>query len=320
MKTVRKSWIFSLALAAFCTLFGGKAVFADELATNGIQISPSIQRAGTLEPGTTYTNRIAITNSGDFDIDFQMVIDPYSVEDITYAPIYSVVNAYTQIANWIEFEDYETHLAPGEMSEVVYHVNVPKDVPGGGQYAVIAAEMDNLTNREESVTAKGKVGMILTARINGDTRLTGDIVETKIPMFLLAPPVSATATFRNSGNVDADATMILKIEDYFTGAMIYDGSTDPLEKTILPETTRELTVSWANVPRLGVLKVTLNTEFMGDAEVKSRVVIVCPIWFLALIILIIFVIIVRILARKREEARTRANSRNAAGSSQKFNI
>lgn len=320
MKNVRKTAAVFLAACFGLLLAGSQTAFAEDAGTNGVRISPTIERAGMLEPGSTYTNRIAVANSGNYDIDFKMVIDPYSVEDISYAPIYSVVNAYTQIVNWIEFEDYKTHLAPGEMSEVVYHVNVPKDVPGGGQYAVIAVEIDNLTHRDESVTAKGKVGMILTARINGDTRLTGEIVETKIPMFLLAPPVSATATFRNSGNVDADATMILKIEDYFTGAMIYDGSTDPLEKTILPETSRELTASWANVPRLGVMKVTLNTEFMGDAEVKSRIVVVCPIWFLALIVLIILVIVARIAARKREEARTRANSRNSAGSSQKFNI
>ena len=311
-----------LALVTLCFGFIGlrpENAFADKISTFGVQISPSSQRT-TLDPGATYSNKLAISNVGEESIDFEMVVEPFSVEDITYAPIYSVVNAYTQIANWVTFDNYQTHLEPGEMAEVNYTVNVPQDVPGGGQYAVISAKAKKANEGSEGIQAIASAGTILIARVNGDTRMTGEIKNTNIPLFLLAPPVSATATFQNSGNVDAEARMTLKIEDYFTGSVIYDGSSDPLEKTILPETTREFTVSWANVPRLGVLKVTLNTEFMGDAEVKSRIVIVCPIWFLALLALIILVIVARIAARKREEARTRANSRNSAGSSQKFNI
>lgn len=321
MKNFRK---LVLALIALCLGFAcferGDVFAAENTGLAGLSVSPTIQRSGNLEPGTTYTNRLLIENNGEKPFDFHMTAEPYSVENITYAPIYSVKNAFTQIVNWITFNDYKSHLEPGESSEVVYTVNVPEDVPGGGQYAIIFAETDNLSSSDESIKTTAKAGTILVARINGDTRLTGEIKKTSIPMFLLAPPVSATAMFENSGNVDADARMTLKIEKYITGELIYDGSADPLEKTILPDTTRELTVSWANVPRLGILKVTLNTEFMGDAEVKTRIVLVCPIWFMALIVLIILVIVARILARKREDARTRANSRNAAGSSQKFNL
>ena len=320
MKNFRKIVPALTALCCFAIFGFSKNAFAEEaISTFGIQISPSTQRT-TLDPGATYFNRLAITNVGDEPIDFTMSVEPFSVEDITYAPIYSVVNAYTQIVNWVEFSDYDSHLEPGEMVEVDYTVKVPLDVPGGGQYASLFAKAEKTDSSSDSIQAVATAGTILIARVNGETRLTGEIKNTNIPRFLFAPPVSATATFSNSGNVDADAKMIVKIEDYFTGSLIYDGSNDPLEKTILPDTTRELTVSWANVPRLGILKVTLNTEFMGDAEVKSRIVIVCPIWFLALILLIILVIIARIVARKREEARTRANSRNAAGSSQKFNL
>ncbi len=319
MKSIKKT-IFAIVSLCFCLIgLNSKNVFADEISTFGVQISPSVQRT-SLDPGSVYSNKLAVTNVGDKPIDFKMTVDPFTVEDITYAPIYSVVNAYTQIVNWIEFEPYDSHLEPGEMAEIDYTVKVPLDVPGGGQYATIFAEAEKSNTDDESIQAVATAGTVLIARVSGDTRMTGEIEATKIPQFLFAPPVSATATFSNSGNVDADAKMVLKIENYFSGAIIYDGSNDPLEKTILPDTTRELTASWANVPRLGVLKVTLNTEFMGNAEVKSRIVLVCPIWFLALIALTILVIVARIVARKREEARTRANSRNSAGSSQKFNI
>ena len=319
MKNFRKI-AAALLLACFSLIgFSPKNVFAEDSNLNmAVSVAPTIQRV-ELDPGANYHNSVTIRNAGDRTLEVHMSISPYAVEDITYAPIYSVRNAYTQIVNWIHLEETDFTLEPYNSKIVNYTVNVPQDVPGGGQYAVIFAEAKEV-DKEDSVQAIASPGVIFVARVNGDTRMTGEIKNTNIPLFLLAPPVSATATFQNSGNVDAEAKMTLKIEDYFTGSIIYDGSSDPLEKTILPETTRELTVSWANVPRLGVLKVTLNTEFMGDAEVKSRIVIVCPIWFLALLALIILVIVARIAARKREEARTRANSRNSAGSSQKFNI
>ncbi len=316
----KKLTLIGTILCLTFSFFSSKAVFADSIGTVGISISPSIQRSGTIDPGETYTNKISVVNISNETIDFHMSIEPFSVENITYAPIYSVKNAYTQVVNWIKFNDYKTHLEPGEMSEIIYTVDVPEDVPGGGQYAVLFAETDKPLDSEESIQKIAKAGTILTMRINGETRLTGRIVKTSIPGFLLAPPVSATATFENTGNVDADAKMSIKIEKYFSGEVIYDGTNDQLEKTILPDTTRDLNISWANVPRLDIFKVTLNTEFMGDAEVKTRIVIICPIWFMAIIILIILVIVFRILAKRREDRRTRTNSRNAQGSSGNLNL
>ena len=319
-KKFKTGLFIGLFFCGLVSLFGTHLAFAEEQIKFGVQISPSIQRTGEIEPGDTYFNRLAVTNIGDEAIDVEMMAEPYSVEDITYAPIYSVRNAYTQIVNWIEFSDYKTHLEPGELIEVDYTVTVPEDAPAGGQYAVIFAQAKKSEENEESIHALTKSGTILVSRVNGTTRLTGDIVKTSLPSFLLAPPVSASAIFENTGNVDVDARMTLKIENYLTGEVIYDGTNDPLEKTVLPGTTRELDISWSNVPRLGILKVTLNTEFMGDAEVKTRVVIICPIWFMALIVMIILVIIFRILAKRREDRRTRANSRAAHGSSGNLNI
>ena len=68
------------------------------------------------------------------------------------------------------------------------------------------------------------------------------------------------------------------------------------------------------------MKVSLTTEYLNDAQIKTATVIVCPLWFIAIIVLIIATIIFRILAKKRDDRRTRANSRNSTGSADKFNI
>lgn len=321
MKTIR-TILLALAVSFFGVgVLNSIDAFADEtISAVGVQVSPSIQRTGSIDPGVKYSNKIAVSNVGDKAVDFHMSVEPFSVENITYAPIYSVVNAYTQITKWITFNDFKTHLEPGEMSEVIYTVDVPMDVPGGGQYAVIFAEMDEDQAEGESIKKIAKAGTILVARVNGDTRETGKISETTLPRFLLAPPVVASAVFENTGNVDATAKMTLKIENYISGSVVYDGTSEPLEKTILPGTTRKLEITAENVPRLGILKATLTTEFLGDAEIKTRVIFIFPIWFIGLIALIILIIVVRIGLKRRENRRTRAHSRNATGSSENFNL
>ena len=319
-----KSWnrfivgLSALALGAVFVNCSSRDVFADEDRT-GLQVSPVIERM-ELDPGSTYSNKITISNTGDSPLTFEMSTAPYTVSDKTYAPIYDVRNSFTQIANWITFAPYNDTLNPGELSVVEYTISVPYDAPGGGQYAVIFAETKDATGEAQSVRANAKAGMIVRAKLSGVTRETGSIKDTKIPGFLLSPPVKATITLENTGNVDADVKAVMKIENYFSGELIYDGATDPVEKTILPGTTRDLEISWANVPRLGVLKVTLNTTYLNDSEVKTRVVVVCPVWFIALIALIILAIVVRILARKHDAKKTRKNSKNSEGGSGNFNL
>ena len=299
-------------------MFVKNAFALDSNTDLAITISPSIRRI-ELDPGVTHKNNMTLHNPTDKTIKVKMSVAPYSVEDITYAPVYSVKNAYTQIVNWITFNEDEYEIEPNNSIVVDYTISVPDDAPGGGQYAVLFANVEN-PDSGENVQTYASAGMIIIAKVSGSTRTTGEISDVTLPKFLLSPPISGSATFENTGNVDADAKLSLKIENYFSGELIYDGTKDPQEKTILPGTKRTLDVSWSNIPRLGVLKVTMTTEFLGEAKVVPRVVIICPIWFIAIIALIIVAIIVRIVSGKKEQRRTRANSRNNQGSSEKLNI
>ena len=89
---------------------------------------------------------------------------------------------------------------------------------------------------------------------------------------------------------------------------------------MLPDTTRTITLVVNDVPRLGVFKATLTTEYMNDAEITTRLILICPIWLIAVILLLILTIVARVLAKRRDNLRTRANSRNRQGSEEKFNL
>ena len=307
---------FLLSLV-FCNFIQG-TVFAEDNSTLRVAISPAIQRM-ELDPNAVYKNNITVTNDSDRDAVFYMSAAPYSVEEINYAPIYTVRNAYTQIASWITFSEDEVEVPAHNSVVVDYIVTVPADAPGGGQYAVIFAEARE-SGEQSSIQPAASPGMLVMAKLSGTTRETGEIKDTKISNFLLAPPVSASVTLENTGNIDASSKVSLKIENYFSGEVIYDGSATPVENVILPGTSRTVDISHSNVPRLGILKATLTTEFLGDAEIKTRIVFICPIWFIVLVVLILAVLIFRIISRKHSEKKTRSNSRNTEGTSGNFNL
>lgn len=321
MKESRR--IVSLAVLSLCifgVLFKTINTFADANKTS-LQISPVVERI-SLDPGAHYKNNITITNPGNTPISFEMDVEPFQVSDIDYAPIYSVRNAYTQIENWISFEEYKDVLEPSEMTVVEYHIDVPEDAPGGGQYAVIFAKTNDSNTEKQSIHVSTGAGMVVVARVSGQTRISGSITGTKVPKFLLNPPVEVTASFENTGNIDAEPKMSLKLENYFSGSVIFDGNPDPSVKTVLPGTKRDLKISVENIPRLGIIKGTLNVEFadVNDAKTEHFTIIVCPIWFIAIIIIVVLLIIFRILAGKKQDRRTRANSKNDRGGSNQFNI
>lgn len=284
----------------------------------GIQISPTIQRI-TLDPGAHYEGYVALTNIGSHDFSYSMSVSPYQVSGEDYRALFDVNNGYTQIANWVTFPEGTGSITPGEVKNVAYVIDVPYDAPGGGQFAAIFAETDKGSSNIETVQANASVGTVVLAHINGETREEGKILSTNIPSFLLNPPVTAAIRLENKGNIDEEVKNTLQIVNYFSNEVIYEDTT-PQTNTMLPDTTRTITLVVNDVPRLGVLKATLTTEYLNDAEITSRIIIVCPLWFIAIILLIILTIVARVVAKRRDDRRTRANSRNSAGSAEKFNI
>lgn len=318
MKIFSKLRLIALAtpILSFCLL--SQSAFADDTIRTGIQVSPASQRM-TLDPGAHYEGVINVTNTGTTTLKYRLSVSPYQVDD-KYSPVYNRENTRTQISHWISFSEATGSIEAGTVALVDYIVDVPLDAPGGSQYAVIFVETDDVATLEGNVRANAGTGMVVMAKINGDTREEGKILSTSIPMFILNPPATATVRATNTGNVDEDVRTTIEVKNSITGAVLYDNSADPDVNTLLPDTERTMTFIVNDIPRLGVLSFSITNEYINDAEIKTATVIVCPLWFIAIIVLIILTIVFRILAKKRDDRRTRANSRNSTGSADKFNI
>ena len=300
-----------LLVAVFATvtvaLFGSGAVYADEVPEYRIQMSPARNDVGELKPGESYSGTFRVQNTGKRAFSFTTGVAPYYVVDEYYNPDYDSSNQYTDIANWIKLSIAEGNVEPNNEVEVAYTITVPADVPAGGQYAMLYAEInpkDDSASEGSGIAVSRRVGMLLYSNVQGNTRKTGSVIENKVPTFLFNPPVQATSIVENTGNTHATAEYVLQVYPLFGDEEVYTNEENPAKLIVLPETRRLNTINWPNAPHLGIFRVKQTVTIFGESSTVEKTVFICPIWFLFIVIAIIFCaifwIVTRIRARKQD--------------------
>ena len=295
---------FGLLAVAFALLLGSQTVLPahandEEKAAYSQLINPA-KNYLELNPGDVRTDSFDIYNTGlnpfsihVYAMSFQTQGDDYQFLD------YNSENIYSQIRNWITFEQEYYDIAPGDFVRVNYTVTVPDDVPAGGQYSAIMSEL--IRDDDSAINTINRVSMILYATVNGETHLDGygKILENSINTFFTEPPIFVSSLVKNEGNVHATATYILNIYPLFSNDPAYTNENSPFESTVLPETSRLNTITWKGAPALGIFRAVSTISFMGETSTTEKIIFICPIWLICVAILAIIGLIARAIARKR---------------------
>lgn len=274
-----------------------------QAATTGpafLQVSPTKQRI-SIEPGADYTSSFKVQNIGDTDFSYKAYATPFNVTNENYDSDYNTRGTYSQIADWITFSpETETgHLAPNSEAEVSFTVKVPKDAPAGGQYAAIMAETSDGSSEANNIRTVNRVGMILYASIAGETKKEGNVIENKIPGFVLNPPLTVTSLVENTGNVEQTAEYTFKIWKLFDKETVYSNEDKKGSLDIMPGTKRFGTINWDGAPKVGIFWVEQTIEFAGKTSSNKKLVIICPLWLLFIILAVIFFLIFWLVSRIR---------------------
>ena len=145
------------------------------------------------------------------------------------------------------------------------------------------------------------------AEVAGETVREGEILENRIPSFVMTVPVNVGALISNTGNVHQTATTVLEVRNLLTGEVILptEQNSGRYAETIMPDTTRQTSYDIANLPVVGAVKITQVVYYNGISSVEVKDVVICPIWFIVLAITLIASVIVAIvvLVKKRRKKR-----------------
>ncbi len=255
----------------------------------------------TLTPGEEYEGSITVTNPADAKNDFSYKINvtPYSVIGEEYAADLATKTNLSAIVDWITIENPKGTLKPNSSTKINFKIKVPEDAAGGGQYAAITVSSnDNQTSSEDlAVENVFEMASVVYATVNGEINHVGEIKENSVPAFSPTTPVKVTARISNNGNVHENATVKIEAKNFFTGETILptDENNGQYSEMIMPGTERYAVREVGNLPEFGVVQVEQTVYYLGMSSVESVNVIICPIWFLVLMIVTLGAIIAAIV-------------------------
>ena len=249
-------------------------------------VSPTKQQL-SLQPGQQSEGKFSVLNTGEEQFTFKLYASPYFVANEQYDPVFNEESSRTQISRWVTMSEDEITLQPGEKHDVGYTVNVPTDVPAGGQYAVIFAETTDESSGEGSIIAKKRVGMLVYGTVAGDTRDGGEIASSDIGWWQQSAPVTANMRIKNTGNTDFEAITKMTVTSLF-GKKVYESS--EAENVILPDTTRSVDLTWDNAS-IGIYTVETTANFLDDTHAhKQLVLVISPLAALSIIVGIVLIV------------------------------
>lgn len=260
----------------------------------GFTISP-INQEKILIPGSEDVITITLANAANAtsSTEYTVSVQPISVEnndDVRFV----AKEDYSQIVDWITFEETSGVLQPNESKELYFNVKVPEDAPAGGQYCAITITVDGAASG--MINEKYSMAHIVYAEIAGATIRKGELNSMEVPSFISSGNITAGASVTNLGNVHSKVKHTLKVYPLIGGEEYYTNEEKPQENMIMPEATRYTNIAWEETPSIGVFRVVYTVEFEGVKNELSKVVIVCPIWLLAIIVTLILIIIYKIVS------------------------
>ncbi len=246
-----------------------------------------------LQPGEIYRDSIRVSNPANAteDLHYSVGVSPYSIVDDSYTVDFVTTTNWSQIVDWLEIEEPTGTVPPNGTKEVFYTINVPNDAPSGGQYAMLEVRSvsDNPENSGIAVNNIFELASIIYARVAGETRHEGEILSNSIPGFVTNGQPSVSATIINTGNVHESANITITIKNIFTGEIVFPVGEEEnsFNEIIMPESTRFATRQLNSLPALGFFEVVQDVSYLNNTENahNTKVMIMCPLWFLALSIL-----------------------------------
>ena len=331
---MKKKLIWSVILGMLA-LFGASSyglAYAEEdeksaetttVAGTSIGITP-VNKVLQISSDSTYEDKFVVNNEGNEEVKIEVYAAPYSYvyseTDDEYRLGFSAENNFTQIARWITFRnkngEYEKNphytIEPNASIEVNYKIVTPSNIPAGGQYAVLFAHTLTATTSANGIRTEASPGLVVYGRsTEGETVIASEISNMSINQSATDEngthnAFSGYAKVKNTGNVDFNASGVLKVEGIL-GATYYETPANAGRVSVIPESELVVSDEWKETPGFGLFKVTWTVKAGDETETIERTVfLISPIVIVIIIILLTIIIVwIIIMVKRRKERRSR---------------
>ncbi len=294
-------------------------VFADEKPAIWLQVSPVANRI-TLVPGQVSTHTMQVDNVGSKKFKFRVYAAPYSVANEAYEIDFNKETKRTQLSRWISFNsnkdakndaekkwsnEVSYDLEPGQHQSIEYKVDVPSDIPAGGQYAAVFAEsVPSDDAGSTGVRTISRVGSIVYGSTAGKTNEKVVFSNFSTKTFMTKGKISSEIDIKNEGNTDFTANVTLKVSKLIGGSIAEVSRPYP----VIPDSpTRHAVIEWGDTPIFGIFQTKTTVTAINQKFEETRIIVVMPIFMIIIMLILLTMVIVWliILIRKRRAQKSR---------------
>ena len=310
MKLFKKAQIIlgglSALVVAAVPIISTSAVSFDELPEFGMAVSPGNIEV-SLEPGSTYDGSFRVSNTGRKDYTFDLTVEPFfSVDGVA---TYNTRNEFNEIYKYITFDQTQYFLpapVPGSevdgWVEVNYYINVPSNIPSGGQYAAIKVSSLGPNAAGGNISATKEISIIMYGKVGGDNHPCGKIISTKLSPFLLfSPPVKAESVIQNCGRIHFPVEQNVVFKDIFGNVAHEAKRTVDTNSAnlVLPNDQRTISLNWEEAPALGLFKVFYEVNLFGETRTEEKWVLIIPIYLIIIIVVGIALLVTWLVLKRK---------------------
>lgn len=288
-----------------------------------ISLTP-VSKILQLSSSSTYEDKFTVSNDGSAPLKIEVYAAPYSYvysnEEDAYKLGFNKENNFTQITRWITFKDDSGNyvkkptftIDPNSALDIEYKVTTPDNIPAGGQYAVIFAHTLSSATSENGIKTEASPGLVVYGRsTEGEATIAAEISDMKIEQSVTENGTTrnnfyASAKVKNIGNVDFNASGVLKVDSIIGGGS-YETPATGGRVSVIPDSELVVSDEWEETPSFGLYKATWTVTAGEQTEVTERIIfLMSPAALIISIILLTIIIVgIIIMVRKRKERRSR---------------
>ncbi len=291
--------------------------FAQSADSTSLTITPPFFELN-VSPGDSWSSSIRVVNTNATDIQVHAIVMGFAASDAeghgNFIPLSNLSGDSDALANWVTVSPSPITVPRGGATDVPFSISVPSDASPGGHYGaiLIGTGAPTVASGTSQVGVSSYISALIFVSVAGNIVNSAQITQFSTDKGAYqAPDVHFAVRVQNDGNVHVRPVGFIQIYNAFgkkrgeipinqSGSLGY----------ILPSSTREFDVEWQGTPSLldiGPYTAVVSLAYgeNGIDSISETVGFwIVPIWqilevlFVALIISLLFIFIVRRSVRK----------------------
>lgn len=209
------------------------------LPVNAVTVGPAKIEYRT-DPGAIISDKLIILNEGQEDKTFYASFEKFIRKDgeIKFLP-----SEPAELAEWFKMKK-SIVLKAGEQKEITYTIEVPKNAPPGGHFAVVWWGTAS-PSASKQVSIITRAGILVLLQVSGEINEKGEIIGFSLPgkkFLVFKLPEDFAVNFANQGNTYIKPKGEINIKNIFGSNKAVLGVND-VNVIFLPEVEQNLRVA-----------------------------------------------------------------------------